>query len=66
MYCLAIDLRPGEDQGINKKSHERVLRCETAYQGNERNLFPLNGCRGFAANVVADPVDSLDFIDDAS
>ena len=27
-------------------------------------LFPFNGRRGFTANVITDPIDSLDFIDD--
>ena len=29
------------------------------------DLFPLNRCRGFAGDVVADAVDAADFVDDA-
>ena len=30
-----------------------------------KTLFPLNGCRGLAGDVINDPVDALDLVDDA-
>ncbi len=65
MYCLAITLFHGQDRENNEKlsaqasyDMELVTSCWLVL------LFPFNGRWGFAANVVTDPVDPLDFIDD--
>ena len=67
MYCLAITLLSGQDRGINEKlsgGARNNSELVTSYQLVRSPLFPFNGRWGFTANVVADPVDPLDFIDD--
>ena len=66
MYCLAIIVLHGQDRGIPSSSllARADLELIASNQLAPGPLFPFNGRRGFTANVITDPIDALDFIDD--
>ena len=66
MYCLAIIVLHGQDRGITSSSllARDDMELIASNQLATGPLFPFNGRRRFTANVITDPIDSLDFIDD--